>query len=53
MHQIATKSMDTAKNPVNVDAKLDIKVKIVTNAIRIRAVKTETVNDHGNAIASE
>lgn len=53
MRQIAAKNMDIAKNPENVGAKLDTKVRIVTNAIHIRAVKMETADDHGNAIASK
>lgn len=45
--------MDIVKNLVNVDAKLDGMVKIVTNAIHIRDVRMEIVDALGNAIASK
>lgn len=45
--------MDTARNQVNADAKLDITEKIATNVIHIQDVKTAVAADLGSAIAGK
>lgn len=49
----AVSRMDTVRNRANADAKLVGKERTVTSATLTQAARTATVDDRGNAIASE